>query len=85
MTHWTDTFSTRLSAQRARGRTEKLECGKARGLTGIVGRMIAALLLWQERANGRHQLAQLSDRMLKDIGMNRIDAVREANKPFWRP
>jgi uncharacterized protein YjiS (DUF1127 family) len=24
------------------------------------------------------------DRMLKDVGISRADAVREAGKPFWR-
>ncbi|MGB5065659.1 MAG: DUF1127 domain-containing protein [Candidatus Competibacter sp.] len=27
----------------------------------------------------------LDDRMLKDIGISRTDALREGSKPFWRP
>jgi uncharacterized protein YjiS (DUF1127 family) len=56
--------------------------------TGLFSRAIArvfeTLLIWQERASQRHALAQLDDRMLKDVGLNRADVELEANKPFWR-
>ncbi|HEY5598554.1 MAG TPA: DUF1127 domain-containing protein [Kiloniellales bacterium] len=42
------------------------------------------LLTWQERAAERHALASLETRMLRDIGLSRADALREAAKPFWR-
>lgn len=42
------------------------------------------LLVWQERIRDRRRLLELSDHMLKDIGITRIDALREAGKPFWR-
>lgn len=48
------------------------------------GTLLDLLLLWQARATQRHHLAQLDDSMLKDIGVSRIDAAREAAKPFWR-
>ncbi|MFC6672332.1 DUF1127 domain-containing protein [Marinobacterium aestuariivivens] len=38
-----------------------------------------------ERSRSRRQLQMLDDHMLKDIGISRADAVREADKPFWRP
>ncbi|MES9871064.1 MAG: DUF1127 domain-containing protein [Sedimenticola sp.] len=31
----------------------------------------------------RRQLAQLSDDQLRDIGISRSDAQREARRPFW--
>jgi uncharacterized protein YjiS (DUF1127 family) len=43
------------------------------------------LLAWQERAAQRRALAELDDRMLKDIGLTRADVDRECAKPFWRP
>lgn len=46
--------------------------------------LLDLLLLWHARATQRHHLAQLDDAMLKDIGLSRIDAEREAAKPFWR-
>jgi len=39
---------------------------------------------WMERNRQRHTLANLPDYMLKDIGVSRVDAWREAKKPFWR-
>jgi uncharacterized protein YjiS (DUF1127 family) len=29
-------------------------------------------------------LAGMNERMLKDVGISRAEAAREANKPFWR-
>ena len=44
----------------------------------------AALREWRRRAHGRTALARLDDRMLRDIGLTRADALREIDKPFWR-
>ena len=41
------------------------------------------VLLWRARARDRQELARLSDRMLRDIGITRLDAERELRKPFW--
>ena len=43
------------------------------------------LLTWQERAEQRYRLAALDSVGLRDIGLSRADAAREAAKPFWRP
>lgn len=40
--------------------------------------------LWLHRYSSRRDLAELDEHMLKDIGMTRLDADREAFKPFWR-
>ena len=37
-----------------------------------------------QRAVQRRRLAAMDDRMLQDIGISRVDALREATKPFWR-
>jgi len=39
---------------------------------------------WIERSRQRQALAGLDDCMLRDIGITRVDAVRECEKPFWR-
>jgi uncharacterized protein YjiS (DUF1127 family) len=38
---------------------------------------------WRIRACSRNELAILSDRTLRDIGLSRSDAMFEASKPFW--
>jgi uncharacterized protein YjiS (DUF1127 family) len=38
---------------------------------------------WQNRARSRHELANLSDRQLRDIGLSRYSANFESSKPFW--
>ena len=41
------------------------------------------LRTWFERDRQRRQLAELSDHLLRDIGVTRAEAMREAAKPFW--
>ena len=85
MAYWTDTFTTRHSNRRMRGRRGLQQNRTATGVYGAVVRMIDLVFLWQERAHSRYRLLQLDDRMLKDIGIDRVEAMREAAKPFWRP
>lgn len=40
--------------------------------------------LWYERDRQRRRLAQLDDRLLRDIGIDRLAAMEEFSKPFWR-
>ena len=50
-----------------------------------LGAAVDRIYLWQERAAQRAHLASLDDRLLKDLGISRDDAIQEAAKPFWRP
>lgn len=50
----------------------------------IVRALRHTLARWRERAHGRGLLSRMSDRQLKDIGLSRLDANREARKFFWR-
>jgi len=36
-----------------------------------------------ERRRSRLALMEMSDSQLKDIGISRSEAFREANRPFW--
>ena len=45
---------------------------------------LVRIAAWSARARERRMLAWLDDRSLKDIGVSRADARREAAKPFWR-
>lgn len=44
----------------------------------------ATFYTWQQRAAERQALDQVDERLLRDIGINRDAAAREARKPFWR-
>jgi len=50
----------------------------------LVAGAMALIKEWRLRARGRRELAALSDRCLRDIGITRNDAAGEINKPFWR-
>lgn len=50
--------------------------GMMTGLTRVLG-------LWRERRRQRRALLELSDALLKDVGLTRADAWGEAAKPFW--
>ncbi len=49
-----------------------------------VARGIEVVLSWQRRDNERHALAQLDDKILRDLGLSRSEVARELRKPFWR-
>jgi uncharacterized protein YjiS (DUF1127 family) len=39
---------------------------------------------WWRRRQGRHELARMDERGLRDLGLSRADVFREVRKPFWR-
>lgn len=47
-------------------------------------RVYQTLGLFYRRYRSRKHLAKLADTQLKDIGINRAQALCEARKPFWR-
>ena len=47
-------------------------------------KMIAQAIVRARRQRQRTSLAQLDDRMLRDMGISRLEAERESRKPFWR-
>ena len=51
----------------------------ATGLTLLLDRFTA----WLEVRRQRRHLLSMSDSMLRDIGLSRADAEREAGRPFW--
>lgn len=50
-----------------------------RGVSGAA----SVVLRWQELARDRRRLQEMDERMLKDIGISRADALHEASRPFW--
>ncbi|HKW54381.1 MAG TPA: DUF1127 domain-containing protein [Stellaceae bacterium] len=56
-------------------------------VSALVARACRAVELvarWQRRARERKLLSAFDDRLLRDIGLTRVDAARECAKPFWR-
>ena len=54
------------------------------GLRGLLSQLGAVLREWRRRKYGRLALARFDERMLRDIGLTRVEAGCEINKPFWR-
>ena len=52
-------------------------------LAGSVVVGMEALMTRAELRKSRHQLAELDDRLLRDIGIDRSRARFEADKGFW--
>ena len=52
------------------------------------GRLVLAVLdrlvVWQGRVQDRDTLRGMSDARLRDLGLTRAEALREAGKAFWR-
>lgn len=47
-------------------------------------RVWPTLRLWMRRDRERRALSELGDRMLRDIGLTRLEATRECRKSFWQ-
>jgi uncharacterized protein YjiS (DUF1127 family) len=70
-------------------RSDGVDCAPAplaapRAIGRALRSILSRLAEWRERSEQRTHLASMNDRMLKDIGVSRSDAVREARKPFWQ-
>lgn len=53
-------------------------------LSDLAVRLFDAVGSWSERSEQRRALAAVSDEVLHDIGVSRLDAESESEKPFWR-
>jgi len=72
------------SVRVARADVPSFSFGRAVALlagTVVVG--IEKIMTRSELARSRHQLAQLDERLLRDIGIDRATARFEAGKSFW--
>lgn len=51
----------------------------SRALMGLT----VVVLRWEMRHRTRKSLAKLDDHLLKDVGLGRLEAQEEWDKPFW--
>ncbi|MGQ4879634.1 DUF1127 domain-containing protein [Billgrantia sp. LNSP4103-1] len=49
----------------------------------LLGAGLARVRHWMQLRHERKQLSELSDRMLRDIGLTRHEAAREARRRVW--
>ena len=49
----------------------------------LVTAVLIGLQAMAEKSRSRRALSALSDEQLKDIGLSRSSAFREASRPFW--
>ena len=52
-------------------------------LLSNANKVLAKILFWGEILRQRKQLSKMDDYLLKDIGVSRVEAAREANRKFW--
>lgn len=55
-----------------------IEAGQFRPILAIAN-------AWLERRRSRRALAQLDERLLRDIGLSSSEAFAESAMPFWKP
>ncbi len=53
------------------------------GLRDRLARLLRTLGNWRSLRRQRAHLAELDDHILRDIGLTRDDALREAQRPVW--
>ena len=46
-------------------------------------RVAVTLTKWSERRRTRGHLGHLDDHLLRDVGLDRLTAKKEANRKFW--
>ncbi len=55
------------------------------GIGSRINEIFKLLETWQTRSQQRKDLEQMEHRLLRDIGIDPVEAAKEAAKPFWRP
>ena len=53
-------------------------------LAVVALRVALTVTVWSERRRTRLHLKHLDDHLLRDIGLDRLTALKEADRKFWR-
>jgi uncharacterized protein YjiS (DUF1127 family) len=76
-----------LTLRRSFGAAAGVRGTGEKGAVGWISRCRRIIARWLARRRTRIALCDIAhdDHLLKDISVSRGDALREADKPFWRP
>ena len=77
-------FAASILRPLVRRHKEKHDHDCAGVLHHVWARIASEIREWRRRSHDRRDLAEMSDRSLRDIGLTRYDANWEASKQFWR-
>jgi uncharacterized protein YjiS (DUF1127 family) len=79
---------TILSLRRALGAVEPSRDVRKASASGWIACCRRTIVRWMARSRQRQALRDIAEandfHLLKDIGVSREEAFREAHKPFWR-
>lgn len=64
--------------------TISFDGASAKSEKSIFDRLMKKLSTWQERRRTRNHLSELPEYLLRDIGLDKHECIKECNKPFWR-
>jgi uncharacterized protein YjiS (DUF1127 family) len=56
---------------------------RGKATVGFVTRLLDMVMTWGDRVRQRRHLAELDDRLLRDIGLSRAEVEGEVSRPFW--
>lgn len=54
------------------------------GVTAVATRLSDLVITWFDRSRQRQHLAELDDRMLRDVGLSRAEVDNEVSQRFWQ-
>ena len=80
-------MSTTVTIERSRlGPTTRRsqQVGRLGKLATVLMKALQSLDTMLEKRRSRRVLMELTEYQLRDIGLSRLDAVNEAQRPFWR-
>ena len=77
-------FAASMLRPLARKQKERPDRDRTGVLHHALARIGSEVAEWRRRSRDQRELAAMSDRSLRDVGLTSYDATYEASKPFWR-
>jgi len=77
-------WATSCKEDSVSGNNAKDESNTINNNTSHTNQPLKLLETWKTNYTTRRSLRKLDDTLLRDIGLDRSTALREAKKPFWK-